>query len=703
MSAQLAKKSVAFKAQARTIDHLGKGQIADAPTAISELWKNSYDAYSRNVALHLFDGDIKLGAIIDNGCGMTFEQLSSSWLTVGTASKSRKEVLPDEDRFDLEPRYTQGEKGIGRLSTAFLAPVTLVVTKKKSTNFSAALIDWRLFENTYLGLHDIKVPMQEFKSLEELSMVCTELQKDMLRNLALDPLSEDEKVIRKLWDKFTEDEKEAFNGTRNTINGEKFISTEKKIEQLCQVFKFKSEYIESWLPLLEKVEEIDFDKHGTALFLLDLNRDLQLLTHRGNMNREAAEYKDVKRDLVDTLRAFVDPFNRSTNVSFNDFHYEIKAFDTDGYILGEHNDILNFQDVFGYEEFKSLEHKVEGVVDEKGWFRGTVTAWGKEHHNIAIPCRTSGMGPLTKAGAFILNLGTFELEISKSSHDAEHHALLRKQAEKYSGLMIFRDGLRVLPYGRVDNDFFEIEENRAKNAGRYYWSARRLFGQILLDQKNNQKLKDKAGREGFVKNQAARELKSLVKQLLLKLADSYFGRMSEDRQIILDQVTKDRKKQTKARNSSARISKLAFTNAIDSNLPKLSSEVKIARSIYKELDDGIEMTLQHLDELVEKISRLEAIRPELKTPNTPSKMTKSQEDQYRAYRDLFGELSELLETCRNRINNIEALSQFRSPIENAQNKYDYGKSTINKQINRYKSTIDKTLERLQKQWKKKLE
>ncbi len=40
----------AFQTRARTIDHLGRGQIADCPTAVSELWKNAYDAYAKRVA-----------------------------------------------------------------------------------------------------------------------------------------------------------------------------------------------------------------------------------------------------------------------------------------------------------------------------------------------------------------------------------------------------------------------------------------------------------------------------------------------------------------------------------------------------------------------------------------------------------------------------------------------------------------------------
>jgi len=699
MSIESSIKSVSFKAQARTIDHLGKGQIADAPTAISELWKNSYDAYARDVALHLFDADIKCGAIIDNGCGMTYEQLGNSWLTIGTASKSKKNLLPEEDRFGLQDRSTQGEKGIGRLSTAFLAPVTLIVTKKVDTQFSAALIDWRLFENTYLGLHDIKVPMQEFNNLDELSEVCAGLQKDMLNNLALKPVTEDEKILRRMWERFSADELEAFNLRNNPQDDDVFVSTEEQVKQLCKNFNFKSDYIDSWKPLLNKVSNLDQEQHGTALFLLDLNRDLDLLTNRGNISRDSDEYQAIQEDLVDTLRAFVDPFVRESDER-NEFHYEISAFDKDGYLLGEQTEILNYKDIFAYSDFETLEHKVVGQIDDKGWFRGHITAFGKKFSDVAFSCRSSGMDALTKTGSFEVKLGTFEFEISKSIHEPEHHSYLTKQAKKYSGFMIFRDGLRVLPYGRSDNDFFQIEENRGKNAGRYYWASRRLFGQVLLDQENNLRLKDKAGREGFVKNQAARELKSLVRMLLLKLADTYFGRYSEERIILLEQVTKDKKKQTKARNSSARITKTSFKNAMDVNLPKLSVHVESVRNVHKELESGIEISLHHLDELVEGISKLESLRPELKAPNKPSKMDDSLEDKYRNYRDLFGELSELLQNCRERLNKLEAMSQQYSPMESAQKKYDSIDSAIKKQVNSYVNAIDKTLERLESTWKK---
>ena len=43
-----------FRTKARAVDLLGKGQIADLPTAITELWKNGYDAYADNLTAEIY-------------------------------------------------------------------------------------------------------------------------------------------------------------------------------------------------------------------------------------------------------------------------------------------------------------------------------------------------------------------------------------------------------------------------------------------------------------------------------------------------------------------------------------------------------------------------------------------------------------------------------------------------------------------------
>lgn len=700
MTSQSDRKSVSFKAQARTIDHLGKGQIADAPTAVSELWKNSYDAYARDVALHLYDANIKCGAIIDNGCGMTFDQLSDSWLTIGTASKTKKTLLPEEDRFGLPDRSTQGEKGIGRLSNAFLAPVTLVVTKKKNSRFSAALIDWRLFENTYLSLQDVKVPMSEFDTLDQLPELCSELQNDMLANLALEPSESepDSLLLRRAWEKFTEDEKEAFDSHKSDKSASEFTSTEEQIKLLNKSFYFNTHYLVNWREMLKKVEKLDDATHGTALFLLDLNRDLELLTNRGDLDKKSDELIAIEENLVDTLRAFVNPFDREDKDENVKFRYEIKKFDREFWHTEKYDTILDYRDVFDYEAFCGLEHQVEGIIDEKGWFRGSVKTFGIDFEDVEIPCRSPGMAAYTQTGQFGFKLGAFEFEQSKSTHSPEELSLIKEQAEKYSGITISRDSLRVLPYGRVDNDFFEIEERRGKSAGRYYWANRKIFGHIALHQKDNYRLKDKAGREGFISNQAARELKSLVTNLLISLADKFFGGKSDNRQVVLEALSRAKQKQKKAQKASAKTNVKTFTSTLKKNESILSEQVEEAKVLHSELNNDIDISLNQLDHLIKKIDKIESLRTELKVPIKPAKVRDSLEEQYRSYRDMFAELTELLQSCREKLNKVEAKGQYFSPIQSAEKKYKSSESSLIKQINSYVNNIENTLDRLGNVW-----
>ena len=46
-----------FHVRARTVDMLGRQQIAGIPTAISELFKNAHDAYARTVEVDYFRED----------------------------------------------------------------------------------------------------------------------------------------------------------------------------------------------------------------------------------------------------------------------------------------------------------------------------------------------------------------------------------------------------------------------------------------------------------------------------------------------------------------------------------------------------------------------------------------------------------------------------------------------------------------------
>ncbi|RKG42447.1 MULTISPECIES: ATP-binding protein [Acinetobacter] len=673
-------KSFNFRARARTIEHLGKGQIADCPTAVSELWKNAYDAYARDVALFTVDTDYPCGALIDNGCGMSPEQIIDNWLIVGTESKSRKKTLNEEDRFGIPIRQTQGEKGIGRLSAAFLANVTFLVTKKLNGSFTSLLVDWRLFENPYLSFEDISIPFLEFDTIDEITIAFDLLKEELIKNVNF----EDEDSIKKrAWERFSEDELE-------NNKSEDFITTQNNVLNFCQNSVLDERAISPWNEILNKASIIDGGQHGTALFLLDLRRDLTLLTNQENLGTQNHELIATQRDLIDTLRAFTNPYVEKDQ----NFSYEI-------FTIKQNNSpkpILNEQEVFGFSEFSSLEHIVVGEFDEKGWFKGNVKAFGQDKGEISIAPNIS-INPKSGIGPFKIQLGSFEYDPDLSSLDKDQISTFAQQGLKYGGLLIFRDNLRVLPYGRLDNDFFEIEARRTNRAGDFYFSTRRTFGYVGITHQNNRELIDKSGREGFIRNSAAIQLKELVSNLLIELAYKFFGSKAEERQELILIAKKIKELRKEAQTQARKASQKSFKNALKNQLPKLDDSLDSAKALKKNLENVEKLSIDELQDIDQKVSKLEIIRTEIKTPTKPPKLG-IYEEKYREYRDKYNEFSAYVIQLKAVVNKMESELNTLAPQQTAKKLFDKNQGVLNSKLNKYLSLIEEKINLLNSQWKK---
>jgi HSP90 family molecular chaperone len=112
---------------------LGRQQIATIQNAISELFKNAYDAYATEVRLDYFEdsGPRSQGVICvrDNGVGMTCDDFENKWLVLGTESKVGSEAANHFRPLDMQKRLITGEKGIGRLAIALLGSQVLVASR----------------------------------------------------------------------------------------------------------------------------------------------------------------------------------------------------------------------------------------------------------------------------------------------------------------------------------------------------------------------------------------------------------------------------------------------------------------------------------------------------------------------------------------------------------------------------------------------
>ena len=174
-----------FRAKARAVELLGKGQIADLPTAITELWKNGYDAYAKNLECKLFletykDNDRPIFVLSDDGFGMSEKDILNKWFVLGTDSKARGEQI--ESHFGLDRRIPMGEKGIGRLSVSYLGAQMLMLTKKTNQTANALLIDWRVLDNYDFFLEDLNIPLFQFNSAKAFIQGFEEAQSELLGN-----------------------------------------------------------------------------------------------------------------------------------------------------------------------------------------------------------------------------------------------------------------------------------------------------------------------------------------------------------------------------------------------------------------------------------------------------------------------------------------------------------------------------------------
>lgn len=155
-----------FKAAARTLDMLGRQQIAGIPTAISELFKNAHDADADKVEVDYYRSE-ELLVIRDNGFGMELLEFQEKWLTIATGISVARKQKEDRARNSIKSRRpVLGEKGIGRLAIATIAPQVLILTRAKRngvlSDLTAAFMNWQFFECPDLKLQDIRIPLQTF-------------------------------------------------------------------------------------------------------------------------------------------------------------------------------------------------------------------------------------------------------------------------------------------------------------------------------------------------------------------------------------------------------------------------------------------------------------------------------------------------------------------------------------------------------------
>lgn len=117
------KNIIQFNFSYYALTLLGKQMYTNRWSAISELVANGLDAGATNVKLYINSINKKKSIleIIDNGSGMSYNDLATKYVLIGRNKRLSENELSDR---------TKGRKGIGKLATLFLSKKYYIVSKK---------------------------------------------------------------------------------------------------------------------------------------------------------------------------------------------------------------------------------------------------------------------------------------------------------------------------------------------------------------------------------------------------------------------------------------------------------------------------------------------------------------------------------------------------------------------------------------------
>lgn len=169
---------------------------------------------------------------------------------------------------------------------------------------------------------------------------------------------------------------------------------------------------------------------------------------------------------------------------------------------------------------------------------------------------------------------------------------VKRDLDDLCGISIYRDNIRVLPYGNQNNDWVRLDLRRVNNPT-LRLSNNQIVGYISIGLETNPELKDQSNREGIVEGQAFEDIKDYVKLLLNEVEQRRYAE-------------RPRESQTTSSSPSSIFEKLS--------LESLSIEIKEKRlnsnevlNLINKKDVEIKETIIKIQEVISRYRRLSTL------------------------------------------------------------------------------------------------
>lgn len=172
----------------------------------------------------------------------------------------------------------------------------------------------------------------------------------------------------------------------------------------------------------------------------------------------------------------------------------------------------------------------------------------------------------TTCGSFKFNF--FVFDFTADNETPYYLDKTEKEQIKNHRIYLYRDGIRVAPYGNPDNDWLQIDRQRGVGRAGDYLSNDQVVGFVDISKHGNPRLKDKTNREGLIEEgKATQDFIGLIHSFLLFV-----------RQHPYKQYQERIRQQEEQKNAKLRV--------VDNKFVSLHEAIKgnsKAEAIYKEL------------------------------------------------------------------------------------------------------------------------
>ena len=485
-------------ASARLIMQLGEQLIEDELVALLELIKNAYDADANNVDV-VIDTDtitpygVGRIEIKDDGNGMIPSIVRNSFLRLSTSFKE------EEKSSIYYHRRVLGKKGIGRLSFQRLGNYITVETVPNIERFE---------ETDLLKDEDVEF-IKEYRKIN-IDIDWSEFPIDMDFSDIIATVKYEKDVV-------------ASSGTKIVIQGIKnlnFWDMDKKKEE-----KLKNELLNMMDPFQKNLNLKKSERFNVLLKINDVPYSAE----------------PIDESLLDEL------YDSKVSFDFKDWKLHVKIERPLKYVMQRRNSIVNRMKDSGYEilretqyekecedylvNFKDLnkvyidypkikftiekttflsESLISKLVEKKE--KGEIT---EEEYRKAIVDQYAYPGDFaardkTNKEEIDIILGKEGLVKAKLNTLSD----INKAWSSMQGVYVYRNGFRVLPYGRKDwIGFTEKSQTAANNI----YKEHTVVGYLKLDGFTSEKLEEQTNRQGFIQDEYGKNFFMLIQNFLLNI------------------------------------------------------------------------------------------------------------------------------------------------------------------------------------------